>query len=73
VWLDLKPRQAGDDVPGGIPPPLHTGPWRGLSEVSRFSSALSMALGCAVALNKSSASLLAEARRRHPDRPFIAA
>lgn len=71
TWLALKPRQAGDDVPGGIPPPVHPGPWRGRSEVERLASALSMALGFAVALNKSSASLLAEVWRRHPDRPFI--
>ena len=71
AWLALKPRQAGDDVPGGIPPPLHPGPWRGRAEVDRLASALSMVLRCAVALNQTSASLLAEAWRRHPDRPFI--
>ncbi|MFN8624299.1 MAG: hypothetical protein U0869_26445 [Chloroflexota bacterium] len=71
AWLALKPRQAGDDVPGGIPPPLHPGPWRGRPEVARLSSALSMVLGCAIALHQAGASLLAEAKRRLPDRPLI--
>lgn len=70
AWFKLKPRQAGVDVPGGIPPPKR-GPWRGQDEVEGLRSALSMVLNCSVALNCSSASLLAEVRRRHPNRPFI--
>lgn len=71
AWAALKPRQAGDFVPGGIPPPLRPGPWREPHKVCRLRTALSMVLGGAITLDRTGASLLAEARRRLPNRPFL--
>lgn len=71
LWLDHRPRRAGDEFPGGVPPPLHPGPWRGRTEAYQLKTALSMVLGLAITTNQAGASLLAEARRRFPTHPFF--